>query len=177
MITDHCIDSRDNCRMFQYFLPVAFSFSGTVIGIFTAYQTDPVFLSMMRRAVFLPVSIVDLCCSILLPFIFTAVISCNKKTYLLLPFSFLKSLTYSLILASTTFVFSSCGWLVRSLLLFTDSIVIALLYWYLVRHINGQQTTAKRDLLVILLLSITTGILDVFFVAPYLAALLNYLER
>ncbi len=150
-----------------------FVFSGAILGVLVSYNADPCFLSMMRMLPHQHVSIVDLLFLILLPFLITSVVSFTGKTYLLFPLSFFKSFLYALMLSSICIVFGIGGWVVSGLLLLTDSVCYVILLWYWIRHVDGLKVSAISDLLFIFVVSLLVGLLDSFFISPYLANLVN----
>lgn len=94
-------------------------------------------VSLMPIAVSGPVSIVGLLTCTLLPFLFTAFAVYVSLPWLLIVVSFCKSFLYAYVSCAVLTAFGSAGWLVRALLLFSDTCGAVLLYscwlWYLDR--------------------------------------------
>lgn len=95
-------------------------------------------VSLMRLALYEQVSIVSLFFSALLPFLFSAFAVYLHCPWLLMVICFFRAFLYSYFLCSLFAAFGSAGWLLRWLLLFTDSCTAALLYGYAQGHITGN---------------------------------------
>ena len=162
-----------NNRIFLIVLLATFSVCGCALGVAAATNTDPNIFSMMRQATWVQVSIVDLLFSILFPFVITAVISYISKPILLLPLCFAKSIGYSFLLCSVSMEFADAGWLVGSLLLFSDTASILLMYIYCLHYLNGFQKCCGRDIIVSLVVVSAVAVIDIWLVSPYLSVLIK----
>ena len=162
-----------NNRKFLLVFLATFSVCGCALGVAAAKNTDPNIFSMMRQAAWFQVSIVDLLFAILFPFVITAVISYISKPILLLPLCFAKSIGYSFLLCSVSMEFADAGWLVGSLLLFSDTACILLMYFYCLRYLNGFQKRCGRDIIVSVVAVSAVAVIDVWLVSPYLSVLIK----
>ncbi len=124
---------RWNCQMLAVFW-----IFGTICGIFLfLYAGTPVF-SLMRRMPLASVSIVSLLGIGLIPFLFTAYAVYVSKRRLIFLICFCKACLYAFIAAGIYAVFSSAGWLMYGLLLFSGGILCADLYFLWLRLLSGR---------------------------------------
>lgn len=146
-------------------------FAGLLTGCFFANHAGDIHFSMMRRAVCCPVSIAGLVV-VLLPFLFSAFAVYLSKTWLFLPFCFLKAFQFAYLAGLVSASFGDAGWLIRLLLFFTDGCEIVLLLWVWLRWIGGGAKQAVREIAVCgFLCSMVWGV-DYFVVSPFLGMLI-----
>lgn len=147
--------------------------AGLVFGVYTASMADNTLISLMRSAVFSPVSIVGLLSSYLLPFLFTALAVFLSKSWLILPICFVKSFSYGLCARTVALTFGDSGWLLQLLFLFSDTCALSVLFWFWIRHLAGSRVTVIKDAAICIVVFIILGILDYCCVSPFLAMLIN----
>ena len=145
--------------------------AGLFTGCFFANHAGDVHFTMMRRAVSCPVSIAGLVV-MLLPFLFSAFAVYLSKTWLFLPFCFLKAFQFAYIAGLVGVSFGSAGWLIRLLLFFTDGWEILLLLWIWLRWIGGGARQAIREITFCGILCSVIWIIDYFVVSPFLGMLI-----
>ena len=167
----HPIDSFTIRKKRQLLL--AFSWIlGLGAGALAFRYAGDILVSLMPLAVHSQLSIVSLLLSISLPFLlsaFAVFISCPG---LWLVVGFGKAFAYSYLVCGVLACFGSAGWLIRWLLLFTDSCSAALLYGYAARFVPGLQVFSPAGLLGCLtVVALLVGIDYVYF-SPLLQALL-----
>ena len=126
---------------------------------------------MMRRAVSCPVSIVGLVV-VLLPFLFSAFAVYLSKTWLFLPFCFLKAFQFAYVAGSVSMAFGSAGWLIRLLLLFSDGCTIPVLLWIWLRWIGRGGRKALQQIAACTILGAMVWAVDYFVVSPFLGMLI-----
>lgn len=173
MLTCRIADLLHTERKIDLFFLAFFSCSGAVLGVTVAYTSESSFCSLMRTAASSPVSIVGLMLVTLFPFLITAIAFYLSKPYLLLVISFFESFTYALSMCSVYIAFLQAGWLVCMLLLFSDTMVIAVLHWYWIRNIHGFRDSTIRDLVSCIAVTLTVGLIDYIWVSPFLITLMN----
>ena len=98
-----------------------------------------------------------------------------KKIYFLFPICFLKAFAYSSCLMSICVCFGSAAWLIRALLLFSDSCAVILLLWFCCRGLTCGKVVIKQDIAVCSLVTAAVCTIDYLFVSPYLAKLMHLL--
>lgn len=146
-------------------------FAGLLTGCFFADHAGIFHYSMMRRAVSGSVSIAGLVV-VVLPFLFSAFAVYLSKTWLFLPFCFLKAFQFAYIAGLVGVSFGSAGWLIRLLLFFTDGWEILLLLWIWLRWISGGARQAIREITFCGILCSVIWIIDYFVVSPFLGMLI-----
>lgn len=159
-------------RKDKLFFLAFFSFCGTLFGTLTSYHLDSFILALMRRGSFASVSIVGLIVVNFLPFLITSVVILLSKPFLFLPIGFLKNFSFAFIRSLICISYGQAGWLVGTIMLFSDTIVIVLLHWFWIRHIDGIQDYAYRDLSLCFAVSFISCVIDYIWVSPFLIQLL-----
>lgn len=147
---------------------------GLFFGIYTACSFNDAFVPLMRAAVQCRVSIVGLLLILFLPFLFAAFAVYFSQPWLLLVIGFVKAFSFGFCCFAAQSCFGSAGWLVRLLLLFSDSCMLPVLCWFCVRHISGDLMAIRKDLILALALAIVVGSIDYYWVSPFLAALIDF---
>ena len=161
------------CRRINLFLLAFFTICGCSLGVYTSHVSDINSFHLMRMAVTCPVSIVGLTFVMLLPFLITAFAIWISKPYFILPVSFFKSFSFTLVLCYTIAVFDAAGWLMCLMLLFSNISVQFSLNWLWIRLFSGTSRSLAKDLLLCVFCSLAIIVVDYFFVAPYLVQLTN----
>lgn len=172
MSTDRIANFVSFHRKDKLFLLAFFSFCGTFLGTLTSYHLDSFILALMRRGSLASVSIVGLIVVNFLPFLITSVVILLSKPSLFLPIGFLKNFSFAFFRSLICISYGQAGWLVGTIMLFSDTIVMVLLHWFWIRHIDGIQVSAYRDLSFCFAVSFVACILDYIWVSPFLMQLL-----
>lgn len=143
---------------------------GTFLGVF--FSDSYGFL--MRMAATCRVSIVGLGILLLLPlFLSFLCIHCGRPK-LLYGICFLKSFMLGLCAMGCFYAFGSGGWLVRLLVQFSDLITFPILCWFMLRCISNSGKGIQRDYILCNGAFLLVGILDFFYISPYLVMLIDY---
>ena len=142
--------------------------TGLFVGAFIAYLAgDPLF-SLMRMALCRPVSIVSLLLTTCLPFLISAIAVYISKPDLLPLIALLKGVSFSMVSIAVFHAFGTAGWMMRSLVMFTDLAALPVLYVFWHRHISGEFPVSMRDFGYVLVLCAVCS-LDVYWITPFLA--------
>ena len=107
----------------------------------------------------------------LLPLALSALFCYFSAPVLVLPVCHIKAFAFSFCSVCVLRTFEDPGWLIRSLLLFTDSFALLPLLWFWLRQIAGNSRTLRRDFLISFLAALTICVLDFLFVSPFLVTL------
>lgn len=118
-------------------------------------------------------SIVGLLLSRILPFVIFAISLRYSKLFFVFTVIFLKAFSFSWCACSLTVAFGDAGWLVRWLLLFSDSCSVVLLLWFLFRNTVNSGTSLRTDLSLCITASVAIGCVDFCFVSPFAEMLIN----
>ena len=129
--------------------------------------------SLMPLAAAGQLSIVSLLLSTSLPFLLSAFAVHISKPRLLLAVCFSKAFCYGYVVCGVFGFFGARGWLLRCLLLFTDTFACVLLYGFASRHISGLRHFRLRSLALCEILLGFLVYLDYSHVSPLLRRLLS----
>lgn len=158
-------------RTCKLILPLLWSI-GLMIGMLAAAGAGDSFFLMMRGADVSAVSIPGLLMITVLPFLLTAIAVSFSQPWLLAVLVFLKAFSYGFCAFGISRVFADADWLVRLLLMFTDGCGLPLLMWLWLRHNSISRKRFWSELTVCIAVSVCLGILDHYYVSPFLAVLL-----
>ncbi len=129
--------------------------------------------SLMLLAATGQLSIVSLFLGTSLSFLFSAFAVYLAKPRFLFAVSFFRAFLYGYVICGLFGAFKSCGWLIRWLLLFTDTFACVLLYAYISRHISGLRGFSFRSLCFCELCIGLLVSLDYYCVSPFLRQILS----
>lgn len=146
---------------------------GICLGLIIGSDFDPDVLSLMRMTSESRVSIVGLLLN-LLPFVLSA-----AAVHYSFPGAFFllatgKGLCHGFCMFLILAEFSSAGWLLYRLLMFTDSILLIPLFFFWARHIDGSRNFLKRDTWLCLGISLIAGALDYFVISPLIITAMKH---
>ena len=159
-------------RTASRFLAISW-FLGIALGCLAAETARSVLVDLIRRCVGAEQSIIGVLTVTALPFLLSAFAVSFSKPWLLLFISTCKAFSFSFCAWGICLAFGQSGWLVLFLLLFSDVLLVPLLYFYWLRHIRGDQGPDVWELPVLLAAAITVAFIDHQFVAPFLVALMK----
>ena len=141
-------------------------------GVIFRYSGEHI-LSLMPLAALGQLSIVSLFLRTSLPFLLTAFAVSVSWLPVLPVIGFFRALLYGYVLCGVFGAFGAYGWLIRWLLLFTDTFGCVLLYWYMSRYASGIRGFSLQgfgccEMLLGLLISF-----DFYVVSPFLRQILS----
>lgn len=158
----------------DHVLLLAFSWIlGFVFGMLYAHAAGDIVSALMRTAVCSRVSIVGLLASVFFPLIISAIAAYFSVPAVFISVAFLRAFSYGFCLWGVSAAYGSAGWLIRLLLLFSDSCTAVSLLWFCVRHLSGDRNSLKKDFVVCTVMASFVCCVDYFFVSPFLAALMS----
>lgn len=129
---------------------------------------------LMRMAATSRVSVVGLSITLLLPLFLSFIcIHCGRPK-LLYGICFFKSFMLGLCAMGCFYAFGSGGWLVRLFMQFSDLITFPVLCWFMLRCISSSGKAVRRDYIICSGVFLLAGILDFFYISPYLVMLIDY---
>lgn len=146
-------------------------FFGLLFGIYNAMHASDSLLRMMRGVFLSAVSIQGLLSVVLLPFLLSAFAVYIRQYWLMIPIIFTKALTFAFCACCIDRIFGSAGWLIRSLVIFSDGCMIPVLIWFWLRQ-SDHKPLQLNTLTAYALFAVSIGILDYCLVSPYLAMLI-----
>lgn len=147
---------------------------GLVCGLYFASSLDyslfePFYVASYTRPSFSGILVVTI-----LPIAVTAIAAYFSAPVLIYTLCIFKAFSFSFGLCGVISVFGYSGWLIRLLLLFSDSCMAVLLLWLWCRILSLKHYTVHRDLLICTAISAAVGTVDYFLVSPYLEILMHY---
>lgn len=135
---------------------------GCFIG--SALATQSGLFSLMRSAMFCKLSLLGFLLTISTPFLFSYIL-CRYFGYLfVLPVVFLKSCSFSFFYFCISLAFGNAGWLVKWLLLFSDSLCVCLFLWFCFRVASDIKNV--HQFTVCICFSTFIGCIDYFYILP-----------
>ncbi len=144
--------------------------AGLVCGmLLSLYAGTPIF-SMMRSALYAPVSIVSLLITGLIPFLFTAFAVFISKPWLIFAICFCKACLVSFVSTGISAAYGSAGWLVCSLLLFHSGAVCVMLHLLWSGILSGR----RGRWLAALLGMVAAGFASYYIISPFVACLIEH---
>jgi hypothetical protein len=127
--------------------------------------------SLMREAFIRPVSIVSLAITVFLPLLISAFAVFTSRLWVLYPLAFYKAFVFSFSAYGALIAFGSAGWLIRFLLLFSDFLLLPVLYFFWHRQISGSGKKFKSDFTVCSLIAAAVCGLDLTVISQFLSGL------
>ena len=159
------LSSPISCLIFSWIF-------GFFTGLIFARIAGDSSYSLMRLATLTQVSIVSLLSMLALPVLVTDLIVRCHLLFFIYPVAFMKAVVYSYCSTCVLLTFGASGWLIRILLVFTDSAMcVVLLFWWsslLSGRIASRYITAG-----ICTFAICFGALDYFCISPFLLDLMK----
>lgn len=148
-------------------------FSGYLLGTLFSAEASDSYIALMRMSAVGPVSIVSVFASAMLPFLFAFIAVNCKKPFFLLAVCFCKAFFIAHCSFGCYLAFGSGGWLVRLLLQFSDLLLMPVLCWFAVCYLQRFQPLKVRDVLICATATLAVSAVNVCFVSPYLAMLID----
>ena len=145
---------------------------GLLCGLYAANELQNYSFPLMYAAVVEGVSIVRLLVVICVPFLISVLLVKFSAERLLYFIAVIKAFSYCFTFSFALVAFDSAGWLIKALLLFSDSFSVIFLLWFWVRALQ-KRTRIGRDAAIGFAALITVCFADYFFVSPFLVSLFN----
>ncbi len=164
-------NSKSWCKLYPWFL--AFSWcAGLVLGALLALNARSFLVPMICGAAARTPSVIGLFAVTALPFLLSAYAVFISEPRLMLILSALKAMGFGFCACGVSLAFGSAGWLVRFLFLFSDFCGIPALYVFWLRYLSGERRCTLPELGCWVGFSTAIGIIDLFFISPFLAKLI-----
>lgn len=148
--------------------------SSICLGLYIGSVFDPDVYSLMRMASGCRVSIVGLVLNLLLPIVLSAAAIYYLTPRSLLWLVFGKGLCHGICMYMTLAEFSSAGWLLCRLLMFSEYCLLVPLFILWIRQIDGSNNRLKRDILNCLSAAAVAAVADYFIVSPFVITTINH---
>ncbi len=141
---------------------------GIILGTGFGGNSTAASVSLMRQALTAPVSIVSLFVCACIPFAFTAAAVLSGRAWLIYFLSGLKGFAFGITASVCFLAFGSAGWLVRSLLLFSQIANAPALWYVWICLCPGNVQLTRRGICSVAAYVFFVALLDYFKIAPFL---------
>lgn len=147
-----------------------------LLGLIAAvlYIAQYPYASLMRLLVYPQMSIVVGFMISAIPFIVLYIAFRCSAFILIFPLAFFRAFTFMYCFAGVSYAYADAGWLVRSLLLFSNCFSVPLLLWYAARRLLGNHRGSDREIWFCLLFLFAVRCIDSFVVSPFASELLSF---
>ncbi len=147
---------------------------GLSLGAYVASQTTTIHNSWMQSLYYSRLSIIGFLAMLIFPFLLSAILFRMSFWKMVLLLFFVKAFAFSWLASSIILYFDGAGWLLRWLLLFSESIASVLLVWFWTRNRQGRSNRRQNDLLLCLVIALVIGCIDSSVVSPFGIAMLTH---
>lgn len=148
--------------------------TGLIAGAITSIFAGDSFLPLMRGALYSPVSIVSLLSAMLLPLLFSAFAVYISCQWLLIPVVVAKGFLYAFFCAGILFSFGSAGWLLRLLLIFSDTLMLPVFWMFWLRSLKSGKSGILMRVVPAVSAALLIGSIDHTLISPFLAEILSF---
>lgn len=162
------------CRRNRNCILLAFCWmSGLLFGFLFYTFNQHTLSSLMRRAIFAPVSIVGLLISFLFPFLFSAFAVIIHTPIWIYPIACYKAFSFAVVSIGFVDGMGSAGWLYWILLMAGDILSLPALYLYWLHSLMDIQGTYAKPVLFLLMVAFLWGCVNTCFLLRVMAELRN----
>ena len=144
-----------------------------LLGIYFASKDLP-FVSLMHFATYSRVSIVGLAVVLFLPLLILVPALHFRRLSIIYIYSAIKAYCAGYMLYGISFIYYNASWLVRLLLLFSDTGITVLFFGLLLQYLNGTSANFKADIFCCCIATVAIGITDYLLVTPFLMSLMAF---
>jgi len=142
------------------------------IALFRMSQTTS--FSLMHGVFDCSVSIVGLLSVSLLPFLFSAFAVYIRSYLFLVVLCFIKSCLFAFVSMGLICTYTSAGWLIRLLMMFSDICSLVPLWWCWIRSSSNVPFDSYRSVVIASFAAVIISCLDYYLVSPILVKLLEF---
>lgn len=149
----------------------AFWIAGLVSGGVVAYHAEPSVIAIVRTSVTYVASLPGLLLMLFLPAVLSVIVAKNFSAYWVMPLVFVKAMCFGFACCICCDAFGSAGWLIRCLLLFSDTVSAFALVCLWLRLFFNPAFSTKQTIKHITILSIGLFCFEHFVVSPFVVSL------
>lgn len=140
-----CEINTSSTILYPLFLSIVWVF-GLICGVFLFLHAESSILPLMRGIPFCSVSIISLLIVEFVPFLFTAYAVCFSQPRLLILVCFCNASLLSFLMTGICKAFSTAGWLMCDIMLFSDIVGSSALLFLLLRIISKSKQKYSRHI-------------------------------
>jgi hypothetical protein len=155
------------------FFICVFWISGLVTGLYAASNAPASVFPLVRSLLYHRTSIISLTLVIFFPIFVSCIAYWLDKSYCIFPIAFLKAFSYAYCTFNVVLAYGDAGWMMRWIILFSDSCFVVLLLWFWIRNFSKGSVSFKFNLLVCCVLSTIICLFDYFAIIPISVHLVN----
>jgi len=146
---------------------------GLILGMLIAGRMREVLIPLVRSVSVQPAGISGLMVASVLPCLLCAYGVTLGELWVLPLVGGMKAFAFGFCGCGISLTFGQSGWLMRLLLLFSDSLILVPLYLFSLRHICGRTSRVRRDLAILLPFSAGVCLVDYGLISPFLCKLFS----
>lgn len=166
----HCFD-QSGLPIFAFCI---FWMFGLSAGVYTASTLPLSILSLVRTILYDRTSVILLILIRCFPLFAAFIVCLLYRPVLVIPIAFIKAFSFAFSAYGIVLAFGNAGWLIRWLLMFSDSISILFFVWFSIRNISNNQKSLIKDFVVCFLATTFFCISDYFAILPLSMSFFNY---
>jgi hypothetical protein len=137
--------SRLNASSFILFLFWSF---GMLTGLYVISNATATVLPVIYLSYAVRPTLFSLILTQTLPLLLSCVVCWLGKPTLILPIVFTKAFTFAICTFGVIMAYGDAGWLVRWIILLSDSCSVVFLLWFCLRRLSSRSTSLFNDLLI-----------------------------
>lgn len=130
--------------------------------------------TLMCPLIFDRVSIVGMIVSLIFPLSLSYILLIRCNIYFSIPVIYIKAFLYMSCYLSITLAFGGAGWLVRTLILLSDSISAVLFLFLFYTYAKGNREALNRCFMISIFVLFLVGCFDYYIISPFTMMLLKY---
>lgn len=139
---------------------------GLSAGIYTASTLSLSTLSFIRLILYDRTSIAVLIVTRFLPFLAAFIVCLLSRPIFVIPITFIKAFSFAFSAFGIVLAFGNAGWMMRWLLMFSDSFSVLLLAWFSIRNLSDNQKSLIKDFAACFLATMFFCVFEYFAILP-----------
>ena len=158
---------RISCFVFAIFW-----IAGLLSGILMSYCADVSLFRLMLSGLDARLSIVGFLSVLLLPLFLSFLAAYLTCPLVICVIAYLKAFLFAFLGMVILHSFRSAAWLIHFLMMFSDLLILPVLWWFWIQVLSGSRSVVFRSGVVSAICIILIGIFDFTAIAPFLASLI-----
>lgn len=147
---------------------------GLVIGVIVSLNTNVSYDALVKLLFSSKLSAINVLLTIVFPYLLTLLSYKLLRWKGICVLATCKAFLYCWTATTIVNCFGSAGWLLRCVLIFSNSVSVVFLIWFWIRNCSQAYTSKYLDLLLCLFLSLVVAFIDYSIISPFGVHLLSY---
>lgn len=160
------------CKESVFYLALSWIL-GLIFGASFGLASENISTTAMHRALISTPSFPGLLSAAMLPALFSAFAVYISKPVLLIPIAFCKAFLFSYLSLEVLTAFGSAGWLIHLLFLFSDTLMLPLLWSFWLKTEHHDRNSTLCCTVPVLITALMIGSIEYCFISPFLAHILS----